>query len=81
MILLFHIWFLDGICEEYRPQIWKFLFEYYSNKSTPRERATSDIERSVEYFLMKARWKQIVEVLDKTELEADCNSMQLSFDF
>ena len=55
----------------------KFLFEFYSYKSTPRERATADIERSVEYFLMKARWKQIVEVFDKAEPDTDCILFQL----
>ena len=55
---------LDGIDDEVKSLAWKFLFQFYSFNSTPRERLLKYKEKYVEYFLMKRKWNQIMEAVD-----------------
>jgi len=51
--------FHGGINESLRKDAWKFLFQYFSYNSTPRERSITAVERFVEYYLMRERWQVV----------------------
>lgn len=51
--------FRGGINETLRQDAWRFLFQYYPNNSTPRERSITSVERFVEYYLMRERWRAV----------------------
>lgn len=51
--------FGGGINESVREAAWKFLFQYYAYNSTPRERSITNVERFVEYYLMRERWRAV----------------------
>ncbi|RNA41958.1 TBC1 domain family member 15-like [Brachionus plicatilis] len=53
--------FYDGINENYRQIVWRFLFHFYSFKSTKRERFIKRNEKLVQYELLKERWSKIYQ--------------------
>ncbi|CAG9838930.1 unnamed protein product [Diabrotica balteata] len=79
-----------GVTPSLRPEVWKFLLDYFPWSSTETERQKLQAVKSDEYYNMKLQWKRMTKVQEdnfsdyrerKSLIEKDVNRTDRTLDF
>ncbi|XP_072396962.1 TBC1 domain family member 15 isoform X2 [Diabrotica undecimpunctata] len=82
--------FRGGVTPSLRPEVWKFLLDYFPWSSTEAERQKLQAVKSDEYYNMKLQWKRMTKVQEdnfsdyrerKSLIEKDVNRTDRTLDF